>query len=270
MSATPEFTVLVNSSDGFEDCWKPFFTLFSKYWLEAHEPILLNTEKKIYQHPGLPLQCTQVQNNSNRRLTWSECLLAALDQVKTPLVLYFQEDYFIHQHVLDAKVRDAARFMLSHPDVKHIALTGFGSAGPYAQHSEAWLQIIGPDARYRVSTQAALWRVETLRSYLVPEENGWMFEIYGTWRAHRRREQFLVVCHSAADGGVPIGYLHTGIIKGQWLPAIKQVFDDNAINVDFDRRGIYVPKNLVSRKIETARRLLEKPAYLFKNLVGLR
>jgi hypothetical protein len=32
MSANPHFTVLVNSCDAFEDCWQPFFQLFSRCW----------------------------------------------------------------------------------------------------------------------------------------------------------------------------------------------------------------------------------------------
>ena len=51
--ANPQlFTVLVNSSDGFEDCWDPFFKLFDKYWPNCNAPIILNTEKKTYKSTG--------------------------------------------------------------------------------------------------------------------------------------------------------------------------------------------------------------------------
>lgn len=264
MTAAPAFTVLVNSSDGFEDCWAPFFTLYCRYWPQAREPVLLNTERKDYRHENVALQCTRVQPEGQPRLTWSACLLAALDQVQTPLVLYFQEDYFIDCPVQDKQVRAAAAYMHAHPEVKHIALTDIGSEGPHPDHSEPWLQEIRQQARYRMSTQAALWRVDTLKSYLVPQENGWMFEIFGTWRAQRRREIFLRVRNRAVDQQPPIHYLHTGIVKGQWLPGMEDVFRRNGIQIDFARRGWYVHKPAWRRQVETARRLMSDPGYALR------
>lgn len=265
--STP-YTLLVNSSDGFEDCWSPYFTLLRRYWPDAGAPILLNTELKDWQYPGLRLSCTQVQQGENRRLTWSECLQRALARVQTPLVLYMQEDYFIDRPVHNERVLAAAAYMLQNPDVRHIGLTGIGTPGPHLPHAQTWLQTIKPRARYRISTQAALWRVDTLASYLVAEENGWMFEICGTWRARKRDETFLLLRHDAANGGPAIHYLHTGIIKGQWLREIAGVFRDNGIEVDFARRGFYTPKHPVLRKLETARRLMQHPRHMLQQALG--
>jgi hypothetical protein len=258
---TEKYSILVNSSDGFEDCWDPFFTLFRKYWPQCGVPILLNTEKKIWQHPEINIHCTVVQEAQKNRLTWSECLINALDQIKTPLVLYFQEDYFIHQPVRAEAISLAAKYMTDHPEIKHIALTKHGSVGPYEVYDVDWLLKIRQNARYRISTQAALWRVDALKSYLCPEENGWMFEIYGTWRANNRAEIFLCVAHDGDHGGPVIDYLHTGIIKGKWLSDIRNVFAENNIKIDYSKRGFYVPKNPFFHKIDVLRRLLEKPTY---------
>ncbi|PUE29121.1 hypothetical protein B9Z39_03340 [Limnohabitans sp. JirII-29] len=261
------FTILVNSSDGFTDCWGPFFKLLQRYWPGCQSRILLNTETHDYQHPELPVVATKVQGDSPRRLTWSECLSAALDQVQTPLILYFQEDYFIRRAVQAGKVEAALEHMLAHPEVKHIALTGIGSQPPFEPYVDTRFQKIRRRARYRISTQAALWRVETLKSYLVAEENGWMFEIYGTWRARKRDELFLCADYSDASGGPAIEYLHTGIVKGQWLQEIQDDFEANDIDIDFGKRGFYQPKNVLRRKIETGMRLLERPGYLLKQLM---
>jgi hypothetical protein len=261
------FTVLVNSSDGFDDCWVPFFTLLRRYWPECAAPILLNTERKAYEHKGLDITCTMVQLSAATRLSWSECLLAALARIKTPLVLYFQEDYFLHSPVLDARIGQAASYMLSRPNVAYIGLTRLGGQAPYEPHSEDWLQAIRRRARYRISTQAALWRVETLKSYLRPEENGWMFEIFGTWRAWRRNDYFLCARFDAEHGGPAIDYPFTGIIKGRWLPEIQGVFERHGIVMDYSRRGFYRPKHPVLRRLETAQRLLANPRYLIKQLL---
>lgn len=263
MSATSSnYSVLVNTSDGFEDCWPPFFTLLDKYWPQCKAPIYLNTETKNWNWPGKEVICCKVQGANISRLTWSECLIAALEQIKTPFVLYFQEDYFIHQQVNDDVIENAAKFMMDHPEVKHIALTRHGSLGPYETYSVEPYQLIRQDARYRISTQAALWRVDTLKSYLRSEENGWMFEIYGTWRARRVKETFLSLKFDNEHGGPAIDYLHTGIIKGRWLNEIKQVFDQNGIEMDFSKRGYYEPKPPLIHKFELLGKLLKRPVYM--------
>jgi len=261
-----QYTILVNSSDGFEDCWSPFFTLLNKYWPECSAPIYLNTETKTWQHPDFDIYCTAVQGDQRRRLTWSECLISALDQIKTPLVLYFQEDYFIHHPVRAEVIASAVDHMVAHPEVKHIALTRHGSLGPYKQYSVDGLLKIRQNAKYRISTQAALWRVETLKSYLRPEENGWMFEIFGTWRAQRKLECFLCANFDRQHGGPAIDYLHTGIVKGKWLAGMPAIFAANKIEIDYTKRGFYQPKPPLLHKLEVAKKLIERPSHLIRQL----
>lgn len=265
---TAPYTILVNSSDGFDDCWQPFFTLLARYWPECNAPILLNTERKVADISSLSVVSTCVQSASEGRLTWSECLLRALDQVKTPLVMYFQEDYFLDKSADAERIERATTYMLDHPEVKHVALTRHGSLGPHESYPDApGLERIRQNARYRVSTQAGLWRVETLKSYLRSEESGWMFEIYGTWRAHRRAETFLCLKFDEASDGPAFDYVHTGIVKGKWLREIVPVFAANNIEVDYQRRGFYQPKSRLLHKFELTRKLLERPLYALKQLV---
>ena len=263
------YSILVNSSDGYDDCWGPFFYLLKKYWPLLNVPIYLNTEHKNWKSTEYPdLICTQVEKESKfqGRLSWSACFLLALEQIKTPLVLYFQEDYFIHQNVRHEIIEQAIDYMTQHPEVGHIALTRHCSYGPYDAHSELWLQTIRQNTRYRISTQAALWRVDVLKSYLHPLENGWMFEIYGSWRAHKRKDVFLSTKWDQASGGPTIDYLHTGIIKGKWLDAIRPVFASNGIEIDFNKRGFFSPKNVYLHKFEVAKKLLKNPLHLFNQI----
>jgi len=208
------------------------------------------------------IHCTVVQGDTEPRLTWSECFLRALDQVQTPLALYFQEDYFLHQPVRADIVQASVDYMMAHPDVEHIALTRHGSHGPYETHAEEWLQGIRQKARYRISTQAALWRVDALKSYIRAKENGWMFEVFGTWRAHNKNAVFLYAKFDEAHGGPAFDYLHTGVIKGKWLSAIQPVFAAHGIQVDYTRRGFFVPKHPLLHKFDVGRKLLERPSLL--------
>lgn len=267
-NSSVRYSVFVNTCDSFDDCWAPFFTLLRKNWPSCGAPIFLNTENAVWTAPDVAIHCTRVQTGSQRRLTWSECLLAGLEQVKTPLVLYLQEDYFINRPVRADVIEAAADYMMTHPAVKHVALTAHGSRGPHSDAAEEWLQTIGQRAAYRISTQAGLWRVETLRSYLRPEESGWMFEIFGTWRARSRSETFLCVRFDAASGGPAIDYLHTGIIKGKWLPDIQSVFERNNIVIDYTKRGFYRAQPSLLRKLEMVRQLVRRPRHMLRELLS--
>jgi len=59
-SPCSELSIFVNTSDNFEDCWDPFFKLFSIFWPNCPFPIVLNTETKDYSYPGLNIRCTKV------------------------------------------------------------------------------------------------------------------------------------------------------------------------------------------------------------------
>jgi len=271
MTKAANFTLLVNTSDGFEDCWQPFFHLLTQHWPHCDIPILLNTENKDWSYPNLSICCTRVQacSRSSQRLSWSECLLAALEQVKTPIVLYMQEDYFVEKPIDVDLIQDLAVEMMTRPEIKHIGLTHFGSEGPFEVTEDPRLWRIPRRGKYRVSTQAGLWRVDTLRSYLCPGESGWMFEIFGTRRAWKREELFMTLNRDLFGPRSPaIYYLHTGILKGKWHAGIPEVFARHGIVMDFQRRGFYQPKPWLLRKVDVARKLAKRPLYALKALMG--
>lgn len=260
-------TVFVNSSDGFADCWGPFFSLLDHYWPQ-HGPVLLNTEKRAWLEAPSYVRCSQVALGEAERLTWSECVIRGLRQIETPLILYLQEDYFLERQVRHDIVEAAAAKMMADPSIGHIALTRHGSFPPFEPYPDPAYQIIRARARYRISTQAALWRRDVLLSYLDPSENGWMFEILGTMRARRRQDTFLTARFDGAGGGPAVDYTHTGIIKGQWHPAIPALFAKHGIEADFARRGFYTPPPRLLAKMAVARKLAERPGHVVRQLLA--
>lgn len=264
--AGPHFTLVVNSCDAFEDTWVPFFTLLRNHasGLET-DGIVLVTERKDYAFDGLNLRCSRANREHEGYRMASDCLLDALDAVKTPLMMYMQDDYFIDSPVNVALINQLAEKMAVDPGIGHIGLTHFGSHGPFTPADDPRLKAIGPRAKYRISTQAGLWRVDTLRSYLRAEENAWMFEIYGTRRSWKRNDLFLTVDPASP---APISYTHTGIIKGRWHRAMPKLFARHEIPMDFERRGFYDPPPTVVRKWRTFRTLLSRPKDLWRGLRG--
>ena len=266
MPAAP-FTLLVNSCDKFEDTWGPCFTLLKAQGAQAldSDGVLLVTEREDYAFDGFDVRATRPFLRLGESLTWSQRFIDALDHVETPLVLYMQDDYFVERPLDVDLINDLARKMIDDPGIAHIGLTHIGSMGPFAPTDDPRLVRIGPRVRYRVSTQAGLWRVPVLRSYVRPDENIWMFEIYGTRRAWRRPETFLTV---SRDRPSPFSYVHTGIIKGRWHREIPELFARYGIPMDFERRGFYDAPPPLRRKWETFRTLLNDPARMVKGLRG--
>ena len=264
MNTTFNLTIFINTSDGFEDCWNPFFILFNKHWPNCNYQILLNTEFKDYK-------CTKVHIGINeRKLTWSECLIRGLEKVETPYVLYLQEDYFFETSVNVDIISSFLNKMNSIKDIKYIGLTDIGNCGPFKPYFEDNNLVEVGNNNYRISTQAAMWDKETLLSYVLPHENGWMFEIFGTIRSKKRSDLFLTSNRDLFSryNNPIISYEHTGIIKGKWHVNIPKLFKSNEIEVDFNERGFYESKGIILRKIETGKNLLKNPILFFRGIIG--
>lgn len=267
LAISPPYTLLVNSCDSFSDCWTPFFTLLDRYWPRPHPPILLNTEKRDWSDARLEMSATRVQARIDRRLTWSECLEAALAQVKTPLVLYMQEDYFIESPVDAKRIDTLAQRMLESPEIGHIGLTHFGAGNPLLPNDAPGLSRVGAKASYRISTQAGLWQVDTLRSYILEWENAWMFELFGTVRSWKRNELFLTLDRTATKPA--INYQHTGIVKGQWSAFVPALFERERIDMDFDKRGFSrTDISAIARRMKLLAQVVRHPGLAARSLLA--
>lgn len=204
---------------------------------------------------------------TEHRLTWSECLSAALASIDTPLVLYMQEDYFIEKPVDVEAISALAQHMIDDPSIKHIGLTHFGAGSPILPDTRSMLSRIGPRATYRVSTQAGLWRTDTLQSYLLPWESGWMFELFGTIRSWKRNELFLTVDRNLTTPAIE--YQHTGIVKGQWSDFVPALFVNNSINMDFSRRGFYDNNQpALLRRLRLLKNIASNPFAACKSIIA--
>jgi hypothetical protein len=258
-------SVLVNSTDTFNDCWQPFFQLFKRYWPSCPCHVVLNTETLEYFDTELQLVCSKVQASdlvSSPRLPWSDCLIRCLDGIHTPYVLYLQEDYFLSGVVDQAFIEQCVNVMAAH-NVPHVRLMEVDIHARYSKtdlHPLLWQ--IDQRANYRVSLQAGLWSVTALKNLLRPGESAWNFERHGSVRAMARPDLFLCqsLDHFNRQGRYPIPYKPTGIIRGKWYaPAVVELFASHDISVDYERRGFY-SESLARRLVVPARALARRVA----------
>lgn len=236
-----DLTIIVNTSDNFEDCWTPFFQLFQEYWPDCPHPIVLNTEHKDFAWPGLNVRASRAAAGSIRRLTWSECLANCLDGIDTPHVLYLQEDYFLEGNIK----ADLLERMLNHMrngEADVIRIHECGGAGPWHPTSNPDLWRVDRSSKYLIAMQAALWRKSVLRGNLRMHESPWQLEILGSRRARRRQDKVCCVNRDlySGPGREIIPYTATGVVAGRWArDIVVPLFERHGIVVDYTQRGFY-------------------------------
>lgn len=238
------FSILVNSTDSYEDCWLPFFKLFKAYWPECDHRIWLNTEYKDFSFPGLNITALQgAIALGKEKPTWSESFLHAFDTIDTDIILYLQEDYFFKGPVQQEKVQELVDLMQQH-ELTYVGLTDFGNIGPFKPSFHPDLWEVGQKDQYRISLQASLFNKHGMRQYVRKHENPWQFEFFGNKRARRTPDSFFTVNRDlySLHGNAIIPYDPTGIISGQWEQAVvENLFANHGIEVDFGQRGFFQP-----------------------------
>ena len=236
------FSILVNTTDSFEDCWTPFFTLFKKYWPDYNGKIYLNTETKYFEFPGLNI--ISIQNNKatpSHKITWSQCLSRALKAINEEVVLYMQEDYFLKNDVKNDLVLKFANLMHDNKNIDCIHLTDQAVIPEDVPSDFEGLYNVKLKQAYRISCQTALWKKETLLKYVRPFENAWQFEKFGSKRAVIYKHNFFVVDKDWVKLGhfEIIPYVFTGIIQGRWKEEVVTLFEENNIHIDYAKRGFH-------------------------------
>lgn len=251
-----EYAILINTSDGYNDCWEPFFKLFVKYWPDCKGSIWLNTEHKSFEYPNLKINsihgCTVHHIPINRKVTWSQCFLWALNAIDKDIILYMQEDYFLKAPVKNDIIESFVKLMNNHPEIKCIHLTDQAlhtdSPSPY-EH----LGIVARKQQYRISCQAALWRKEELMEIIRKHESAWEFEEFGSQRSSILNHEYLVVDSNwvKLDKFEILPYVFTGIVQGRWYEPVVSLFKRNGIEIDFNLRGFFrdAPKKTLKKRI---------------------
>jgi hypothetical protein len=250
------YSILVNTCDKFEDCWEPFFKLFSIYWKDCNAQIFLNTEYKNYSYENLKIHSLKVceQNKDAHKITWSECLIRALNTIDSDVVLYLQEDYFLKSEVNNACVEKYVQLMTENKDIDCIHLTDQAVIASSTSDKYQGLYNVELKQRYKISCQAALWRKDTLLSYLRSYENAWQFEEFASKRSALSNHNFFVVDKKVVikDKFEIIPYIFTGIVQGRWFEDVVPLFKKHKINVDFQKRGFLkeAPKRKLKVKLK--------------------
>lgn len=237
-------SVLVPSCDAYADLWIPFFTLFWRYWPDCPFPVYLGSNTQEFDHPKVTTLYAGHGNNWTNRVR--EQILA----LTTPYVLLMLEDFFLRRPTQTAQILACFASLRSLEGEMLRLVRRPPPDRPVANHPLiGWIR---PGAPYRVSTQATLWRRQTLLDLMRESETIWQFELDGSRRSDRLEQGFYCVWQSV------LPYDHHVVERGKWFRHEAWRFRRMGIGCDFSRRPIMTKREMVRWALPKARsRMLE-------------
>lgn len=209
--------VLVPSTAKYFDAWRPFVALARIYWPNRTWPLVLATdggEALLKEHAAGFDEVRAVPED----LGWSRNVLAALKGEKADeLCLFMQEDFFLSAPVDVDALKDATKFLQKNADAACMRV--FPCPGPAgsAEHGKVGRHAFGEVLKgepYRISCQAAVWRVSALRKALCAAPTPFGFEIRGTEACVNWPERFWSVHRGPQPW--PVEYVCSAINRGRW------------------------------------------------------
>lgn len=237
-----DLAIVVVSCDAYADLWPVFFALWRRHWPDCPYPVYLVSNVRRCEEPGV----VGVDVGPDR--TWAQNLRTALDRIGHERVLLLLEDFLLEARVDTARVRALAR-TASEADAHVLRLV----ANPGPSRPAA----IGPEIgtldtadRWRVSTQAAVWRTATLRALLRPRYTAWDFEWLGTRLSSAVFPDGFYGVYDPA-----LVYRH-GVERGRWLPHGLAICAAAGVPVDLAARPSMTARQLWGRRWGQARATL--------------
>jgi hypothetical protein len=216
--------ILIPSCDAYADLWQPFFTLFARFWSDCPFPVFLGNNSLRFERTGVRVIHSSQGNN------WTNRVRDHLEAIDTTYVLLMLEDFFLRRSVPTERIVRGLN-ALSVQDGYMLRL----HARPRPVLQVAGCPEIGAipaGTPYRVSTQASIWRRETLLRLMRDGESIWQFEIHGTRRSAALPDGFFSFWESV------LPYDHHVVERGKWFPREARFFKALNIGCEFDRRPL--------------------------------
>ena len=262
-SAAEKVTLVVSSCDLFYDVWVPNFCLMRKFWPDCPFPVKLITNQIAIDDGPIG----NIRLGPDRG--WSNNLLTALEQVKTPYVMYFQEDHFLMRPVnTDAVLRCLRLLEQTGADYFMFRAGGPHKGEMFQLAGQIFLRGPAPDLdttqqdwedNYSLHCDPSIWRVESLRRILRPDESAWDFLRDGIGRAHAAGYRYYQHhWNKKKNAHIPIYYMkRSGVRLSMWHPEGLWLMIKNRVPV-FPLKRPILPFSTKAKRWVRGRPLLQK------------
>jgi len=217
--------VVVASSDGYRDLWRPFFTLFFRYWPDCPHPIYLATNEARFDDPRVRTVMSGPDHD------WSSSFRRVLEQIDEPWLIVLLEDYLFTGPVETERLRGLVAYAAdSQATCLRLApVPGVADGRP----DRPDVGEIVPGTPYRISLQAAIWNRDGLLALLRDGESAWELELVGSQRTITDPNPYLSVLNGARW---PVPYFCTAVVRGLWLRNALAICRREGVPVDLSSR----------------------------------
>jgi hypothetical protein len=166
-------TIIILSCAKFSDLWDNNVSLLKKFWPNHPKYQIISDGEALY--PFRSREHLKIFNSepSNR-------LIAAIDEVTTKYVFLTFDDYFLKKSVDEKHLIQIFEFIIKN-DVDYCRF--FKKPKIKTKINELGLKKLPLQNVYEVNMYPGLWKVDSLKKVLVPNEDIWKTEVRLTKRA---------------------------------------------------------------------------------------
>lgn len=234
--------IFLSSADAYSDMWPLFFSLFQKYWPEYNGVIYLNTQKKTIDIEGLNIVCTKL----GRLGSFGKEMRACLDRIDSDTVILMLIDFIFMGKVNDEKFREYFLFFKEN-QLDTLNFIYYESSNQTDSSNPDIVMVAPPAPKVFFNYQIAFWKKSVLFEMVLPHENPWSSEWFGTKRAEKMKIKTGLIKEIP---GSPINYHQSGCLaKSKWHPVAVSFLKKEGIEVDFDKRGFADLKTPITFKL---------------------
>jgi len=232
LAKSSELSILFLSCDKYHDLWKPLFYCVNKYFKQDVYPVYLGSNTVAYKNKGL----TTLFSGPDK--DWSTSLLKILDQIKTPYIFLWLDDFFPISAINIARFSNVLHFMIKQK-AKHIHV--IPQPKPDQVITDGLYGMYEKKAPYRV-TAFGFWEVEALKKLLLPGESPWNFEIMGSYRSSYMEGFYCAM--------KPVVVTINVVEKGKFFKDAYSYCKKQGIPLDVSKREVFAGTNYMKSELQ--------------------
>lgn len=175
MTTDRNCAIVVLSCDKYSSLWNPFFAQFNKYWKRCPYKIYLGSNTLRYYGDR---RIKTILSGFSK--DWSSDVLSIINQIPEKYVCIMLDDLFLIQKVRPALVKKCFQFM---ENKRALHLHYEPIVPPDEICDNTLFGVYKRGVPYRVTT-IGFWQRDHLKIMLLPGENPWQFEIFGSYRSN--------------------------------------------------------------------------------------
>jgi hypothetical protein len=260
-------SIIVLSSDGYDDCWNPFFDLLAKNFpLAKNYEIILSTNSKDYHHEELKIKVLR-----HGMIPWSKRFKDSVVQAKYDIIFMLVEDDFLRSPMDPDKFKEFVRLIQNDSRMDHIRLLSTFERTKMTSNKIGILEEIAHKTKLRLTYLPGLWKREILLKYLVDYEAPFMAEKIADWKSWLYNDGFYAVSREYVDlnGQFYNGMASGGIFRGKWADWVVPFFKKNNIEMDYNIRGFATEEFRSTTRMKSRIDLLKNPITTIRSFLSL-